>query len=87
MNFTPSNVYATKIIQYTGYFNVKYKMQFQLLQKSSEDEHYCHIIFKYEYEFNIKYQDYICFISADDKHKVFINENILVSTGYSRCLQ
>ncbi|GBC02217.1 hypothetical protein RclHR1_04500005 [Rhizophagus clarus] len=37
--------------------------------------------FNYEREFNIKYQDYSCFISADDKHKVLIGEDVPVSTG------
>jgi hypothetical protein len=81
LNFTPSNAYATKAMHYTGRFNVKYKMQSRLLQKSSEDEHYCRTIFKYECEFNIKYRDYACFISADDKHKVPIGKGVPVSTG------
>ncbi|RIA82589.1 hypothetical protein C1645_835141 [Glomus cerebriforme] len=46
-----------------------------------EDEHYCRALFKYEREFNIKYRDYIYFISADDKHKVPIGEGVAVSTG------
>lgn len=81
LNFTPSNAYTTKAIQYTGRFNVKYKVQSRLLRKSSEDEHYCRTLFKYEREFNIKYRDYACFISADDKHKVPIGEGVPVSTG------
>ncbi|RGB22464.1 hypothetical protein C1646_776055 [Rhizophagus diaphanus] len=68
-------------MQYTGHFNVKYKVQSQLLQKSNEDEHYCHTLFKYERKFNTKYRDYSCFISADDKHKVPIGEDVPVSTG------
>ena len=74
LNFAPSNAYTTKAMQYTGRFNVKYKVQSRLLRKSSEDEHYCRTLFKYEREFNIKYRDYACFISADDKHKVLIGE-------------
>jgi hypothetical protein len=34
-----------------------------------------------EREFNIKYRDYACFISTDDKHKVPIGEDVPVSTG------
>ena len=52
-----------------------------MLWKSSKDEYYYHTIFKYEYEFNIKYQNYVCFILADDKHKVPISEDVLVFTG------
>ncbi|CAB4401187.1 unnamed protein product [Rhizophagus irregularis] len=37
--------------------------------------------YKYEREFNTKYQDYSCFISANDKHKVPIGEDVPVSTG------
>ena len=81
LNFAPSNAYTTKAMQYTGRFNVKYKVQSRLLRKSSEDEHYCRTIFKYKREFNIKYRDYACFISADDKHKVPIGEDVPVSTG------
>ncbi|PKY34602.1 hypothetical protein RhiirB3_499282, partial [Rhizophagus irregularis] len=81
LNFAPSNAYTTKALQYTGRFNVKYKVQSRLLQKSSEDEHYCRTLFKYECEFNIKYRDYACFILADDKHKVPIGEGVPVSTG------
>lgn len=81
MNFAPSNAYTTKAMHYTGRFNVKYKVQSRLLRKTSEDEHYCRTIFKYEREFSIKYQDYACFISADDKHKVPIGEDVPVSTG------
>ncbi|POG66790.1 hypothetical protein GLOIN_2v1780201 [Rhizophagus irregularis DAOM 181602=DAOM 197198] len=78
LNFALSNAYITKAMQYTERFNVKYKMQSRLLQKSSENDHYCHMIFKYE---RIKYQDYAYFISADDKHKVPIGEDIPVFKG------
>ncbi|PKC00199.1 hypothetical protein RhiirA5_428550 [Rhizophagus irregularis] len=37
--------------------------------------------YDYEHEFSIKYQDYACFISADNKHKVPIREDVPISTG------
>src|SRR5205085_1552698 len=63
------------------HFNIKYKVQSRLLQKSSKDEYYCRTIFKYEREFSIRYRDYTYFISADDKHKMPIGEDVPVSTG------
>ncbi|CAB4383262.1 unnamed protein product [Rhizophagus irregularis] len=65
-------------MHYIGCLNVKYKVQSRLLRKSSEDEHYRRTIFKYEREFNIKYRDYACFISADDKYKVPIGEGVQI---------
>ncbi|CAG8577073.1 6206_t:CDS:10 [Gigaspora margarita] len=40
LQFCPSNATTTRAIYYTGRFNVKFKVQGQLLQKSSEDAHY-----------------------------------------------
>ncbi|RGB32467.1 hypothetical protein C1646_762901 [Rhizophagus diaphanus] len=45
------------------------------------DAYYCAVLFRYLREFSIKYRQYVCFISADDKHKVSIGEGIPVSTG------
>ncbi|GES76141.1 hypothetical protein GLOIN_2v1773127 [Rhizophagus clarus] len=39
LNFASSNAYTTKALQYTGRFNVKYKVQSRLLRKSTDDKH------------------------------------------------
>ncbi|CAG8825874.1 9701_t:CDS:2, partial [Racocetra persica] len=45
-----------------------------------EDAHYCAALFQYLREFCIKYRQWTCLISADDKHKVPIREDVAVST-------
>src|SRR3989440_11993026 len=62
-------------------FNVKFKVQGRLLQKNSDDAHYCAALFWYLREFCIQYRQWTCLISADDKHKVPIGEDVAVSTG------
>jgi len=37
--------------------------------------------FRYLREFAILYHDYVCFIAADDKHKIQIGEGVATSTG------
>ncbi|EXX55701.1 hypothetical protein RirG_223030 [Rhizophagus irregularis DAOM 197198w] len=56
-------------------------MQSQLLQKNSDDAHYCAALFRYLREFCIQYHQWTCLISADDKHKIPIGEDVAVSTG------
>ncbi|CAG8762842.1 26354_t:CDS:2, partial [Racocetra persica] len=47
----------------------------------SEDAHYCAVLFKYLREFCIQYRQWTCLISADDKYKIPIGEDVAVSTG------
>ncbi|PKC15019.1 hypothetical protein RhiirA5_408735 [Rhizophagus irregularis] len=68
-----------------GRYQVKFKVQSRLLYKKSVDAHYCAAIFHYLCEFLIQYQQWACFISADDKHKVPIGEDVPVSTGVRNC--
>src|ERR1044072_2198542 len=81
MNFSPSNPYINSANQYIDHFKVSYKVQSRLIQKPNEDKYYCQAIWKYECEFGIRYHDYICFISIDNKHKVPIGKGVAVSTG------
>jgi hypothetical protein len=81
LQFWPTNSTTAKAIRYTGRYQVKFKVQGRLLRKKSVDAHYCAAIFRYLREFLIQYQQWACFISADDKHKVPIGENVPVSTG------
>jgi hypothetical protein len=60
---------------------MKFKVQCRLLQKNSDDAHYCAALFRYLREFCIQYRQWTCLISADDKHKVPIGEDVAVSTG------
>ena len=81
LQFCPMNATTTRSIHYTGRFNVKFKVQSRLLRKNSDDAHYCAALFRYLREFCIQYRQWTCLISADDKHKVPIGEDVAVSTG------
>jgi hypothetical protein len=81
LQFCPTNATTTRSMYYTGRFNVKFKVQGRMLRKNSDDAHYCAALFRYLREFCIKYRQWTCLISADDKHKVPIGEDIEVSTG------
>lgn len=81
LQFWPTNSTTAKAIQYTGRYQIKFKVQGRLLRKKSVDAHYCAALFRYLREFLIQYQQWSCFISADDKHKVPIGESVPVSTG------
>lgn len=81
LQFWPTNSTTTRATQYTGRYQVKFKVQGRLLRKESVDSHYCAALFCYLREFLIQYRQWACFISADDKHKVPIGESVPVSTG------
>jgi hypothetical protein len=81
LQFLPKNPFAHAAIQYTGKFEIKYKVQTRVLRKEHPDGHYCAAIFRYLREFAIRFRNYIVFISADDKHKVAIGESVATSTG------
>ncbi|GES77742.1 hypothetical protein GLOIN_2v1780244 [Rhizophagus clarus] len=81
LQFCPTNATTTRSIYNTGRFNVKFKVQSRLLRKNSDDAHYCAVLFRYLREFRIQYHQWTCLISADDKHKIPIGEDVAVSTG------
>lgn len=81
LQFCPTNATITRSIHHTSRFNVKFKVQSRLLRKNSDDTHYCAALFRYLREFCIKYHQWTCLISADDKHKIPIGEDVAVSTG------
>lgn len=68
-------------MQYTGKFEIKYKVQSRQLRKFHPDAHYCAAYFRYLREFAILYREFVCFISADDKHKIPIGKKVLTSTN------
>ena len=45
LQFCPTNATTTQSIHHTGQFNVKFKVQSRLLQKNSDDVHYCAALF------------------------------------------
>ena len=81
LQFWPTNPTSAAAMHYTDRFNIKYQVQARQLRKDHPDAHYCACLFQYLREFAILYRNYICFISADDKHKVPIGEGIATSTG------
>ena len=81
LQFCPTNATTTRSIHHTSRFNVKFQVQSRLLQKNSDDAHYCAALFQYLREFCIKYHQWTCLISADNKHKIPIGEDVAVSTG------
>ncbi|CAG8696839.1 6367_t:CDS:2, partial [Gigaspora rosea] len=70
-------------LHYTSRFNVKFKVQSQMLRKESDDAHYCAALFRYLREFCIQYHQWFSLIAADDKHKIPIGEDIVVSTVHT----
>jgi hypothetical protein len=55
LQFWPKNIYTKTAIQYTGRFNISYKIQSRLLRKSHPDAHYCVALFCYTRLFAIKF--------------------------------
>ncbi|PKY33751.1 hypothetical protein RhiirB3_395051, partial [Rhizophagus irregularis] len=81
LQFWPTNLTAIRAMHYTGRFNIKYQIQARQLRKNYPNAHYCACLFRYLREFSILYRDYVCFIAADDKHKIQIGEGVATSTG------
>jgi hypothetical protein len=81
LQFNLTNATTTRSIYHTSRFNVKFKVQCRLLRKNRDNAHYCAALFRYLREFYIQYHQWTYLISADDKHKVPIGEDIAVFTG------
>lgn len=81
LQFWPTNPTTAAAIHYTGRFNIKYQVQARQLRKDHPDAHYCACLFRYLREFAILYRSHVCFIAADDKHKIPIGEGVPTSTG------
>ena len=81
LQFWPTNPISARAMHYTGQFNIKYQIQARQLRKDHPDAHYCACLFHYLREFAILYHEYVCFIAADDKHKIPIGEGVTTSTG------
>ncbi|CAG8690863.1 13117_t:CDS:2, partial [Racocetra persica] len=81
LQFCFTNTTTTRAMYYTGWFNIKFKVQSRMLRKNSEDAHYCAALFRCLREFCIQYHQWTCLIFADNKHKIPIGEDTAVSTG------
>ena len=62
LQFWPSNPYANVAVQYTGRYNLKFKVQRSLLRAAHEDCHYVAALYKYEKHMAIKLRDYSFFV-------------------------
>ncbi len=79
--FWPTNLTVLVTMHYTGQFNIKFQVQARLLCKDHLDAYYCACLFWYLHKFAIFYHNHVCFIAANDKHKILIEEGIVTSTG------
>ncbi|CAG8805921.1 23986_t:CDS:2 [Gigaspora margarita] len=75
------NTTTIQAIYYTSQFNIKFKVQSRMLQKNSDNVHYCAALFQYLREFCIQYHQWACLISANNKYKISIREDTAVSMG------
>ena len=73
-NFWPSNPHTKAALQYTGRFNIRFKVQQRLLRSQHMDSHYVAHQFKMMREMAVKYRDHSIFLSSDDKAIVPIGE-------------
>ena len=82
LQFYPSNCYRMTAMNYTGKFNVRYKVQQRLLRSQHEDARYCLMIFHYLKTLAVKYRDHTLFHCCDDKAIIPVGESMApVSTG------
>ena len=53
---------------------MKFMVQTRQLRKTHEDSHYAATIFRYQREMAVKFREYSCFVSLDDKHRISVGE-------------
>lgn len=82
LQFCPKRPTSHAASNFTGRFQVQYKIQVRQLRLEHVVDHYCAAIFKYLREYSIKVKDMCTLIFCDDKSKIDIGEpGALVSTG------
>uniref|UniRef100_UPI00358E6566 uncharacterized protein n=1 Tax=Myxine glutinosa TaxID=7769 RepID=UPI00358E6566 len=74
IQFWPRRPCAKTASRYTGKLKIKYMIQARQFRSNHVDAHYASALFRYEKEFSIKFRDYACFVSMDDKHTVKVGE-------------
>ncbi|CAG8799078.1 17720_t:CDS:2, partial [Racocetra persica] len=79
LQFCPTNITTTRAMYYTGRFNVKFKVQAQMLQKNSENAHYCAALFHYLREFC---EDVAVYTSVRNRCSMVAQESNLAATDH-----
>lgn len=74
LQFWPKNSFYWKAVQYTGKFDLKFKIQSRQLSGNHPDGHYAAAVFKYVKTFAVKYKDYSAMICMDDKCHIAVGE-------------
>ena len=57
-------------MHHTGHLNMNFMVQRWQWRKHHDDAHYAAALYHYEWEFAVKFHNFSCFSSLDDKHKV-----------------
>ena len=82
LQFCPKRPTAHAASNFTGRFQVQYKVQVCQLRQEHVDDQYCAAVFKYLREYSIKVKGSSLLIFSDDKSKIDVGEpGALVSTG------
>ena len=74
LQFWPKNAFYKNAVQYTGKFDLKFKVQSRQLDGNHVDGHYCAALFRYLKSFAVKYRDNAVMICMDDKNHIAIGE-------------
>ncbi len=74
LQFWPMSTHSKVSCHYTGRLNIKFCVQRRQWRLQHEDSHYAAAIFRYEWEFLLKFRDQSTFVCLDDKHRVKIGD-------------
>lgn len=74
LQFLPKNPIAHGAVNYTGRFQVHYRVQSRSLHHDHPDTYYCMAQFKYVRSFAVLLRDHVTFICEDDKHAINVGE-------------
>ena len=82
LQFCPKNPAVHATLNFTGRFQVRYKIQLRQLRSSHPDDHYAAALFKYFRELAIHFRYVNTVVFADDKSKINVGEpGLAISTG------
>ena len=74
LQFWPKTLTATKALQHTGRFKLKFVVQQRQWRRHHVDSHYASASFRYMREYSITVREYCAFVCLDDKHKIKVGE-------------
>ena len=74
LQFQPKVRSSHVSLNYTGRFNIVYKVQTRSMHRDHPDAHFCVALFKYIREFSILNRKHVALFCEDDKHSVSIGE-------------